>query len=153
MQQMYKDFMKTENWLKYIILGLVVVILISIFWPTSSPKVRLVPVPGTGYYKAILEGFDASEDKPTLAFFGTEWCGYCKKFKPEWAKMMAMKPPFKLMYVDCDKEPEMKELHAIKGFPTIKFLPNGLKNPSGAIQYTGERVSDELIKFVNEHLQ
>ena len=39
-------------------------------------------------------------------------------------------------------------LSDIKGFPTVKYCPKGLQNPS--VEHEGERKAEAIVKFVEE---
>ena len=64
----------------------VLILLVVLFYPRKQQTgVKLVPVKGTSYYQAVFEGME-NQNKGVLVFFGTEWCGYCKKFQKVWSK-------------------------------------------------------------------
>ena len=39
---------------------------------------------------------------------------------------------------------------AIQGFPTIKFLPNGLNVTEGSVEHNGGRTESDLLDFINK---
>ena len=83
-----------------------------------------------------------------LYFFYADWCGYCKKFKPEWAKLKA-EPNLgvQLEEVDCSNEaPALAKEYDVKGFPTL-ILVNG----SNKVTYSGERTADALVSFIKDN--
>jgi len=83
-----------------------------------------------------------------LYFFYADWCGYCKKFKPEWEKLKA-EPNLgvQLEEVDCSNEaPALAKEYDVKGFPTLILLNDGNK-----VTYEGERSADAIISFIKDN--
>ena len=161
-KQVVKQFKKTDTWVKYLLGFCVFSLLISIFWPRSgSGGVNLVPVPGTSYYRAVFEGFSPDdkinkalkENKPCFAAFVAPWCGHCKKLKPEWKKF---EDGYKgtdcnVLSVDCTLHKELGKKHNVSGYPTIKYLPNGLDNTSDAVDYDGKRTLQGFSSFLDKY--
>jgi thiol-disulfide isomerase/thioredoxin len=71
------------------------------------------------------EGFNS--DKPTLYFFYVDWCGYCKKAKPNVTEMendSAITNKVNIERVNCEGSSEEKALakeYNVDGYPTFKF--------------------------------
>ena len=148
MNKFFKNLNLLDNKVKILIGVCIILLLVALFYPrTKQMGIKLEPVPGTSYYQAVFENFN-DDNKPALVFFGTEWCGYCKKFKPEWDKFASQFNKMKVVYIDCDKNKELAEKHNIKGFPTVKYLPNGLNNPAGSQQMTGGNSFASLVDFI-----
>lgn len=70
-------------------------------------------------------------DKPVVAMFYVDWCGYCRRFMPvfgEFAKKY--KNDYTFAVINCDK-PEniniVKEFH-IMGFPTLFIIDNKINH-------------------------
>ena len=83
-----------------------------------------------------------------LYFFYADWCGYCKKFKPEWAKLKA-EPNLgvQLEEVDCSNEaPALAKEYDVKGFPTLILV-----HSSNKVTYEGERSADAIISFIKDN--
>lgn len=65
--------------------------------------------------------------KPVIAFFYTDWCGYCKRFAPTFNKITKnaqIKSNFAIAYINCEA-PENAPLLAeyqIQGFPTVYLI-------------------------------
>jgi thiol-disulfide isomerase/thioredoxin len=159
-------FKKMDKRFKYLIVVCVVVLLISLFYPKSkSVSVKLVPVSGSSYYQAVFEGFSSvdevanalSNNKPVFVAFVTSWCGYCKALKPIWdefEKNIKKNKKFdniNVLMIDCDKNKKLSQKHNISGYPTIKYLPNGLNDPSGSIDYDGAQTPEEFNKFLSKY--
>jgi thiol-disulfide isomerase/thioredoxin len=154
-------FKKMDKRVKYLIVVCVVLLLISLFYPRSkSVSVKLVPVSGSSYYKAVFEGFskdkvdDAlSNNKPVFVAFVTDWCGYCKILKPIWESFEKNKKVdnINVLMIDCDKHKKLAKKHSISGYPTIKYLPNGLNDPSGSIDYDGDQTPEGFNEFLSKY--
>ena len=150
MNKILSSFKKMDKWVVYLLGGFLVLLLLTLFYPKKPTGVKLVPVPGTSYYKAVLEGFsdDINHKGPLFVFWGTEWCGYCKKFKPVWDNLFkSYKGDVKLVYVDCDKDKDLATKHKVQGYPTIRYYKNGL-DPKMFSEYSGERTVDVLHDYL-----
>ena len=129
----------------------VVVILVMLFMPrglglSAGFSAHLGKLKGSVEFEAF-ENFDDGSNKPSLVLFHANWCGHCKKMKPEWDKF---KSENKSNVLAIDVESENKEVmnkHGINGFPTIKFFPNGHANGKGK-DYTGPRTAKGFHDFV-----
>ena len=91
-------------------------------------------------------------DKPTFCFFGANWCGYCKRFKPEWEKLKKMEKTLPVILVSVEhtneKQKHYFEKHKVKGFPTLKYCPNGINNTNNCVPYNGERKAGPILEFL-----
>jgi len=85
--------------------------------------------------------------------FVAPWCGHCQKLSPEYSKAAkSLSPLIDFFAVDCDAD-ENKRLCAeqgIKGFPTIKSFPRGIK--SAAHDYQGERTATSIINWAKSEV-
>lgn len=104
-----------------------------------------------GYYYVYSrnqeEGFQSvnltpDDNEVIIVLFYTEWCGYCKKFKPEWEKASVQmnnstinNKKVRFEKVDCDANESLAREHQVSGYPTIKIL----KKDKEAKDYEGER--------------
>lgn len=83
-----------------------------------------------------------------LYFFYADWCGYCRKFKPEWEKLKA-EPNLgiELEEVDCSNEaPALAKEYDVKGFPTLILV-----HSSNKVTYEGERSANAIISFIKDN--
>lgn len=93
--------------------------------------------------------------KPIVAFFYTDWCGYCKRFAPVFNKVTKQKQ-FKsnlaVAYINCeDKEnSELIKEYKIHGFPTVYMIDtNGNKREvSNDDLFSATAQTDLLEKFL-----
>lgn len=78
-------------------------------------------------YKIGIPYAEASEsDKPMLAVFYVDWCGYCMKFMPKFnilSKLYGNKYNFVMVNVEGTKENrKLAEKVGVAGFPTVYIL-------------------------------
>lgn len=78
-----------------------------------------------------------SSTKPVLAFCNAEWCGHCKHFKPEFAKM-AEAHKDQAIFVNVNEKHagnrQIFEKHGVNGFPTtLVFKDKNSTQPSDKI--------------------
>ncbi len=149
---MKESSMVTNPLIIIIFLVIALIVVLAIFRP-ASPFLNL----GFGINAHIgdLKGsfeFEAfSNSEPMFVMYFAEWCGHCKRAKPEFKKLMdSYKGPIKIMMVDCEA-PENADLvksQNIKGFPTIRYYPNGLNEKFQ--EYTGGRSFDDFSQYVNQ---
>lgn len=87
------------------------------------------------------EGF---AEQKTVTFYFLEGCGWCEKFKPEWAsfKELAAKEGIVTREVSASENPKEVEEKGIQGFPTVIVTSGGQDK-----EYNGERTADDLLKF------
>lgn len=161
LKKLTKQFRSLDNWVKYLLGFCVFLLLVSLFWPRPTIGVQLVPIKGTTYYQAVLENFSSndkikgalSNGKPAFVAFVADWCGYCKKIKPEWKKFEDgySNDGCNVLSIECTQYKDLAKKHDISGFPTIKYLPKGLDNPEGAINYEGDRSVQGFTKFLSQY--
>ncbi len=73
--------------------------------------------------ESIVRGFDLNQiEKPVVAMFYVDWCGYCRRFMPIFGEVSRkLNKNFTFSVVNCDY-PENKELvekYRINHFPTL----------------------------------
>ena len=162
-EKLMASFKKMDNQFKYLISAGVVLLLIAMFFPRSKKLgVKLVPVSGSSYYQAVFEGFSSDDkiksaledNKPGFVAFVADWCGYCKKLKPQWHEFENNYNgnSVNVLSVECTKYKDLGKKHDVSGYPTIKYLPNGLNDSSGAIDYEGERTPDGFSSFLSKYV-
>ena len=94
----------------------------------------------------IKEKFNNSKVK--VYNFNTEWCGWSKRFQPEWEKFTELcnkMTNVTAIDVKCDNE-ENKELckkFEVPGFPTVIFEVG-----DKIIPYNKERTATALVEFI-----
>jgi thiol-disulfide isomerase/thioredoxin len=82
-----------------------------------------------------------SDDKPSFIMYYVDWCGHCKRTKPEFEKLIDnYKGKIQLKMIDAE-DPSNKNLvmnQDVKGFPTIRYYKNGL-NEGNHEEYNNDR--------------
>ncbi|CEH16879.1 Thioredoxin/protein disulfide isomerase [Ceraceosorus bombacis] len=127
---------------------------------TSILAVALLP---TALGKAVdltsTKDFDAfvALKQPALLEFFAPWCGHCKKLAPTYDELAAAfgndgkasaTTKVTIAKIDADKNRDLGNRFAIKGFPTLKWFDG--KDIDKLEDYGGARDLDTLAKFVEE---
>ncbi|KAI1321649.1 hypothetical protein EDD11_003129 [Mortierella claussenii] len=97
--------------------------------------------------------FDSTIDnKPALVEFYAPWCGHCKNLAPIYEELaeafQGKEDKVLIAKVDADAHRELGNRFDIKGFPTIKWFPNGVKGDPQ--DYTGGRDLESLTSYVSK---
>lgn len=79
-----------------------------------------------------------------LVMYFAEWCGHCKKAKPDFEKLMSVTNRARL--VDCST-PEAAKEHKVKSFPTYRFH----FTHDNYEDYKGARDTQSMLDFINSH--
>tara|TARA_B110000037_G_C16736869_1_gene349475 strand:+ start:78 stop:539 length:462 start_codon:yes stop_codon:yes gene_type:complete len=151
---MFKELKKNKPLMILTIL-LLIIIIIGVFSPRNRGSFASLSIGGhIGSLKGKinLEAFENSEE-PSVVLFHAPWCGHCKKLMPTWNNIMSNnKSKIKIIKINCDKHKDISKKYGIKGFPTIKYLPNGLLKtlPDSAKEYTGDRSHNSLTSFISK---
>ena len=103
------------------------------------------------------QGFQNSGNNPdqnTFTMYYADWCGHCKKIKPEFEKFVESGPltvngkTCQIRMVSPEKEPDKAKGKDIKGFPS--FL---METADGqVVEYKGERNTKGFLDFINKNL-
>ena len=98
-----------------------------------------------------LESF--SSNSPTFTMYYTDWCGYCKKAKPEFKRCIETSPTINnvnITYemVDCEKNKEKAQLAGVNSYPTFILNVNGENRV-----YKGPRKFEAFNHFLQENIQ
>ena len=113
---------------------------------------------GVYYWKFMRqpEGYAGSDnsDKPSFKLYYADWCGWSKKFLPEWEKLVedSIKDKVELVKYECTAE-ENKQLcedAKVQGFPSMKYYKDS--SDKDGVEYDGERTSDAIVKWINDKL-
>lgn len=86
--------------------------------------------------------------------FYTEWCGWCKKFKPHWEEAkgrLSSRAEFKSIDCEDDSNSSLVEKYDVHSYPQIIFTDNTgrvLKRHKGAYMSTADFVED-INSFLN----
>ena len=97
-----------------------------------------------------IEAFENNKGGNFVMYFA-EWCGHCKRAKPEFMKLQEeyKKDGLKIMLIDAES-PENKELvqsQKVNGFPTIRYYPGEIND--NFVEYGDNRTYDDFVKFLD----
>ena len=145
-----------SNPLSMVILLLLIILLIlglvRIMNPSFSTGVGINAHIGTIKGSINLEAFENSNG-PQFVCFVADWCGHCKRAKPEINKLKEQGVKgVEIIEVDSDKSPELVKENGVQGFPTMRFYRQGLSNKSIFEDYTGDRTAEGMKTFLNRLL-
>jgi len=147
---MFQTFLKMSNENKFILVILVVIILIALFYPRSTPLISTSFSAHLGNVGGKIE-LEAFGQEKTFALFYAPWCPHCKSLIPIWDKLIsANKTDVKLAKIDCESDKDTARKFGIESFPTIYFLPTGLNNPENRIEYKGDRSGEAFLAFIQD---
>ena len=94
------------------------------------------------------EGFANSGAE--FVMFHAPWCGHCKRTMPEFQKLMdKYDGDVKINAIDCEENKDVAKEHDIKGFPTIRFYPQGMAGQDYQ-EYSGGRTHGDFVKYLNK---
>ena len=127
-----------------ILVGIVVIVLIYIYFAYNRTW--------SGFQAGIIEPPSATP-VGTFTMYYADWCGHCKKIKPEFEEMVKQSPilvgkrTIEIQMVSPEKEPEKAKDVTIEGYPTFYF-----KNAKTGeqIPYNGERSIDGFKAFLSQ---
>lgn len=77
------------------------------------------------YDLALAKNLAASQEKPILIDFYTDWCGWCKRMDAETyadAKVSDKAKQFICVKIDADAYSSIAKDYNVRGFPTTVFL-------------------------------
>ena len=136
-------------------IALIIIIIIGVFTPRNN---RLTAGFNLGGHIGSLKGefnIETLQNMPSMVLFHAPWCGHCKNFMPIWDQLSKSDTGnIDIVKVNCDENKELAKKHGIQGFPTVKFLPQGILNtmPDQAQAYEGARTHQSLMDFIKTKL-
>ena len=145
---------KNFNWSlikKVLIVILLIIIIVAVFTPRSVNTTLTAGV-GINAHLGNLSGnlnLETFENNGSAVLFYAPWCGHCKTIMPEWDNLgKSNTSSVTISKVNCDEQPDLANKHGVNGFPTIKYLPNGINDSAGGVTYEGERNSQALVNWL-----
>jgi len=91
-------------------------------------------------------------DTPHFVMFFAPWCGHCKRLAPSWNKLaQSLKEENQsvtISKVDCTVETDICNAQKVSGYPTLKFINQGVIS-----DYHGGRSTVELKEYVMSMLK
>lgn len=100
----------------------------------------------------VQEGFAAGEKGPEFVMIYADWCGHCKRAKPDFEKFAANSPlnigKQKVYVKMVNGDSEEGKLLGVEGYPTFR-----LYKPDGSfVEYKGSRSVDGYKEFLVQQL-
>jgi len=82
-----------------------------------------------------------------MVMFYAPWCGHCKHMMPAWIELGSRlkNNDIRIGRLDCTKYSSVAQLYGVRGFPTIKYIRDGV-----AVDYNGPRNVPSLESFVEK---
>jgi len=80
----------------------------------------------------------------TLVMFYAPWCGHCKNMKPAYVEAAKTLTGGALAAVDCTQHGEVCQRHGTKGYPTIKYVKDGVEHG----KYERGRTAADFLAFM-----
>jgi len=136
-------YLKIPIW-TWIIIG--VVVLYSVYNISCKNKENKI----TNETKEQYEYVDKTFSNIVIYNFNTSWCGWSKKFQPEWdkfSKHVNKLDNIKALDIKCDNDVNNIKLaskYNVPGYPYIIIIIDN-KEP---IVYNGKRTSNDLIEYI-----
>lgn len=96
----------------------------------------------------MLEGFSGNQplEGSKLLLFHADWCGYCKKMKPDWDRIKSEFPDRCEDIESNDITQEHRDTYIIKGFPTIYII-----NGNNKTEWNDDRTYEAFKKYLQEN--
>jgi thioredoxin 1 len=120
-------------------LGATLLFLTSCNSPNDIPGGKVVDVKSFGE--------DLGEEDLVLVKFGATWCGPCRAVEKELDSLDSEKLGVKIIKVDVDEQPNLKQQFKIGGIPHLLLVRNG--------KTLGERIgsqsADELTRWIQRY--
>jgi thiol-disulfide isomerase/thioredoxin len=95
-------------------------------------------------------GFEGFKSNKEVVIVKADWCGHCKKAKPEFERLIGASPirlsdgsEVVVRMLDEGKDKSEVQGLGVRGFPTILYVSNGQKT-----EYSGPRTYDGVMGFL-----
>lgn len=141
--------MFSDNTILIVVLVSLIVAALVYYYANSKPSEIQKIEPSDSSTMLDIEG--GNQVPPMLVLFHAPWCGHCKNILPTWEDVRQNFDGYngiRIVKVNGDENPQVTALHGVTGFPTIKFLPNGIESVEGAVTYNGDRSHTSLVQFL-----
>lgn len=124
-----------------------------------KPKILNASRGLSGYMQLTGQDFisftkNSSDPEGFFVFFGTDWCGHCKNFKPIFEELSykveqrdqpnQARPKFIYYQVEKNSE-EPAKLFRVNGYPSLYFIFNNLY-----WEFEGKRVEEEIFPWLDK---
>jgi thiol-disulfide isomerase/thioredoxin len=95
-------------------------------------------------------GFEGFKSNKEVMIVKADWCGHCKKAKPDFERLVGASPirlsdgsEVTVRMLDEGKDKSEVQGLGVRGFPTILYVSNGQKT-----EYSGPRTYDGVMGFL-----
>jgi hypothetical protein len=91
--------------------------------------------------------------KIKVILFKADWCGHCKRFKPEWEKLKncrKLKDMIHFETIDSNKDRHLMDKHQVSGVPTVMYSTDDKFEEYE--KYEGNHTQADLVQFLNNLL-
>ena len=88
-----------------------------------------------------------NSEKYVLVDFSAEWCGPCKRLKPQLETLSDSYKNVRFVKIDVDFQLELAEFHQIEAMPTMMFYVNGTLQSESVKGANIEKVKALCAKF------
>lgn len=85
----------------------------------------------------------------TVLEFGTDWCGWCRAAQPAIAAALAAHPGIRHLKIEDGKGRPLGRSYAVKLWPTLVFLKDGVEMARVVRPDDALRVSEALDRIVS----
>lgn len=129
----------------YMCMALIIIAIVFIYYCFSKKSIK----------ESFSDNNDSNDSDCIVRMFYVNWCGYCKKTKPDFQTFMEQNnnttihgKKVKVEMIDCEENEQNAELASqfnVKGYPTIIAVVNGTPQ-----QFEGE---DRSVDGLNTWLQ
>lgn len=115
--------------IKTIVISLVVLVLLATAGAFAMmPKQNIKP---SDYDKGFTYEQASKLNKPILAFFYVDWCGYCQRFAPKIKLLHTLyDSKYSIVMINCEdaKNKKLVDSYRVSGFPTIYIIDPKINN-------------------------
>ena len=150
----------------WIIVGifLIAIILFAVFFPRRFHQGNPLVPEAFDNFSDLMENLEGNAQTvehvdeilasttPSLVMFYADWCPHCQDVKPDMEKLInefnTQGSKVNVAMIDADKFKNKVGNYNVAGYPTIKFFPNGPKNYSKFVDYSGNREYSKLKDFI-----
>jgi protein disulfide-isomerase A6 len=109
---------------------------------SGQPKTDVAELTESNFEELVMN----SADHWYVEFFAP-WCGHCKNLAPEWETAAGqLKGQVKLGAIDATAHASLGQRYEVKGYPTIKIFPAGVKSDDKVEDYQGARESEVIVE-------
>eukprot|EP00761_Pharyngomonas_kirbyi_P011963 gb/GECH01011989.1/.p1 GENE.gb/GECH01011989.1/~~gb/GECH01011989.1/.p1 ORF type:complete len:403 (+),score=112.30 gb/GECH01011989.1/:1-1209(+) len=129
-------------------LTILILLFCNSFLASAASSSDVIKLSNSNFDKEVI-----NSDAVWIVGFFADWCGHCKRFKPQYKKAAeALGGVVKFGEVNGDEERELMSRYQVQGFPTVKIFPAMKENKKKGVEdYQGPRNARGVVdRVVNE---